>query len=63
MTKLGLKTDLKTAGDFLAQTVELLFYNTLVAIQGVRENLIRNGEASKEVQSINELVQLFNHTD
>ena len=63
MLKLGLDTELRTSADFLAHMVDLQFYNTVVAVQMVREGLIKGGQASKEVQSINELMSLFGQTN
>jgi hypothetical protein len=43
--------------------VQLGFYNTLLALYTVRETKIKEGEAQKEILSINELLSIFSHID
>jgi hypothetical protein len=63
MTNQQLQTDLVGSGQFLAELVKLSFNNSQLALMLVRDWQIKNCGAQKEIQSINDLLNLFSHMD
>lgn len=58
-----LKGDLCSASNFLSELQKISFNNTLLGLIFAKNSQISSGVAQKEIQSINELLNLFTHTD
>lgn len=63
MSRLQLDGNIKRAGSFLNELVFLSYYHTVVSLYQIRDYQVKNGEAQKEVQSLNDLLSYFCHTD
>lgn len=63
MQNQSLKGDLQSASNFLSELQKISFNNTLLGLMFAKNSQISSGIAQKEIQSINELINLFSHTE
>ena len=63
MNSLGLKSDLRQAGEFLNHLVQQNYYSLLLVFNSMVDSNGNEGKAPKEMSNVREVIRLMSHMD